>query len=49
MGNENARVIFQPSGRRGEVPKGITIIEASRLMGKQGLRKVQGAHRRRAF
>jgi len=33
MGNENARVIFQPSGRRGEVPKGITIIEASRLMG----------------
>jgi uncharacterized 2Fe-2S/4Fe-4S cluster protein (DUF4445 family) len=33
MGDENARVIFQPSGRRGEVPKGITIIEASRLMG----------------
>ena len=26
-------VIFQPSGRRGEVPKGITIIEASRLLG----------------
>jgi uncharacterized 2Fe-2S/4Fe-4S cluster protein (DUF4445 family) len=26
-------VIFQPSGRRGEVPKGTTIIEASRLLG----------------
>jgi uncharacterized 2Fe-2S/4Fe-4S cluster protein (DUF4445 family) len=26
-------VIFQPSGRRGEVPKGITVIEASRLLG----------------
>jgi len=33
MDDENARVIFQPSGRRGEVAKGITIIEASRLMG----------------
>ncbi|HIJ57221.1 MAG TPA: DUF4445 domain-containing protein [Deltaproteobacteria bacterium] len=33
MGDENAKVIFQPSGRRGEVPKGITIIEASRLLG----------------
>lgn len=28
-----AMVIFQPSGRRGEVPKGINIIEASRLLG----------------
>jgi uncharacterized 2Fe-2S/4Fe-4S cluster protein (DUF4445 family) len=26
-------VIFQPSGRRGEVPKGTTVIEASRLLG----------------
>jgi len=26
-------VIFQPSGRRGEVPKGINLIEASRLLG----------------
>jgi len=26
-------VIFQPSGRRGEVPKGISVIEASRLLG----------------
>ena len=26
-------VIFQPSGRRGEVPKGISLIEASRLLG----------------
>ena len=25
--------IFQPSGRRGEVPKGVNIIEASRLLG----------------
>ena len=31
--DDNAMVIFQPSGRRGEVPKGITIIEASRLLG----------------
>ena len=33
MSEENAMVIFQPSGRRGEVPKGITVIEASRLLG----------------
>lgn len=34
MTEENkAMVIFQPSGRRGEVPKGITVIEASRLLG----------------
>ena len=33
MEAEKARVIFQPSGRRGEVPKGITLIEASRLLG----------------
>jgi len=26
-------VIFQPSGRRGEVPQGISLIEASRLLG----------------
>jgi uncharacterized 2Fe-2S/4Fe-4S cluster protein (DUF4445 family) len=31
--NETARVIFQPSGRRGEVEKGINIIEASRRIG----------------
>jgi len=30
---EKARIIFQPSGRRGEVKKGITIIEASRELG----------------
>ena len=30
---ERARVIFQPSGRRGEVEKGTTIIEASRQIG----------------
>jgi len=33
MDDNNAMVIFQPSGRRGEVPKGITIIEASRKLG----------------
>lgn len=27
---EKARIIFQPSGRRGEVDKGISIIEAAR-------------------
>jgi uncharacterized 2Fe-2S/4Fe-4S cluster protein (DUF4445 family) len=30
---EKAKVIFQPSGRRGEVDKGINLIEASRLLG----------------
>ncbi len=33
MDENMAMVIFQPSGRRGEVPKGINIIEASRLLG----------------
>jgi uncharacterized 2Fe-2S/4Fe-4S cluster protein (DUF4445 family) len=33
MSDNTAMVIFQPSGRRGEVPKGITVIEASRLLG----------------
>jgi uncharacterized 2Fe-2S/4Fe-4S cluster protein (DUF4445 family) len=33
MAKDKAMVIFQPSGRRGEVPKGITVIEASRLLG----------------
>ncbi len=33
MSEDKAMVIFQPSGRRGQVPKGITIIEASRLLG----------------
>ena len=33
MGDEKVMVIFQPSGRRGEVPKGVNIIEASRLLG----------------
>ena len=33
MSDDKAMVIFQPSGRRGEVPKGINIIEASRLLG----------------
>jgi len=33
MEDNKAMVIFQPSGRRGEVLKGITVIEASRLLG----------------
>ena len=33
MDENMAMVIFQPSGRRGEVPKGVNIIEASRLLG----------------
>jgi uncharacterized 2Fe-2S/4Fe-4S cluster protein (DUF4445 family) len=34
MGKGNkAKIIFQPSGRRGEVSKGLTIIEASRQLG----------------
>lgn len=33
MQENKAMVIFQPSGQRGEVPKGITVIEASRLLG----------------
>ena len=33
MDEDKAMVIFQPSGRRGEVSKGITVIEASRLLG----------------
>jgi len=33
MAKETANVIFQPSGRRGMVPTGINIIEASRLIG----------------
>jgi len=33
MDEDKVMVIFQPSGRRGEVPKGITLIEASRLLG----------------
>jgi len=30
---DKAKIIFQPSGRRGEVEKGVTIIEASRQVG----------------
>lgn len=33
MSQSTAMVIFQPSGRRGEVPVGISVIEASRLLG----------------
>jgi uncharacterized 2Fe-2S/4Fe-4S cluster protein (DUF4445 family) len=33
MDSDKAMVIFQPSGRRGEVPKGVNLIDASRLLG----------------
>jgi uncharacterized 2Fe-2S/4Fe-4S cluster protein (DUF4445 family) len=33
MDENKVMVIFQPSGRRGEVPQGVNIIEASRLLG----------------
>jgi uncharacterized 2Fe-2S/4Fe-4S cluster protein (DUF4445 family) len=33
MDEDTAMVIFQPSGRRGRVPKGISLIEASRMLG----------------
>jgi len=33
MDDKRPAVIFQPSGRRGRVPRGTTIIEASRLLG----------------
>jgi uncharacterized 2Fe-2S/4Fe-4S cluster protein (DUF4445 family) len=33
MDEDKGMVIFQPSGRRGEIPKGTTLIEASRLLG----------------
>ena len=33
MDEDKVMVIFQPSGQRGEVPKGTNIIEASRLLG----------------
>jgi len=33
MNDFKANIIFQPSGRRGKVPKGTTVIEASRLLG----------------
>ena len=33
MDDEKCKVIFQPSGRRGEVPRGVNTIEASRLLG----------------
>ena len=33
MNDSAALVIFQPSGRRGRIPKGITIVEAARRLG----------------
>ncbi len=31
--SDTVRVVFDPAGRRGDVPRGITIVEASRLLG----------------
>ena len=33
MDEDTVEVIFQPTGHRGQVPKGSTIIEAARLLG----------------
>ena len=33
MDDKKVKIIFQPSGCRGEVPKGISVVEASRLLG----------------
>ncbi len=33
MSEDQAMVIFQPSGRRGDVPKGVSVIEAARILG----------------
>jgi uncharacterized 2Fe-2S/4Fe-4S cluster protein (DUF4445 family) len=33
MEDDKAMVIFQPSGRRGKVPKGISLIECARMLG----------------
>ena len=33
MTTDSPMVVFQPSGRRGRVPKGVSIVEASRLLG----------------
>jgi len=43
MDEDAAKVIFQPSGRIGKVPKGTTIIEACRLLGV-GIEAICGGH-----
>jgi len=43
MQNENAMVIFQPTGRRGKVPIGSTVMEASRMLG-EGIEALCGGH-----
>jgi uncharacterized 2Fe-2S/4Fe-4S cluster protein (DUF4445 family) len=43
MQKENAMVIFQPTGRRGEVPIGSTVMEASRMLGV-GIEALCGGH-----
>ena len=41
---KSCRVIFQPSGRRGEIPEGKTVLEASRMLGV-GIESVCGGKR----
>jgi uncharacterized 2Fe-2S/4Fe-4S cluster protein (DUF4445 family) len=41
---KTCQVIFQPSGRRGEIPEGKTVLEASRLLGA-GIESVCGGER----
>ena len=43
MDEDTAKVFFHPSERRGKVPKGTTIIEASRLLGV-GIEALCGGH-----
>ena len=43
MDKDTAEVIFQPTGRRGKVPKGTTIIETSRLL-SVGIEALCGGH-----
>ncbi len=43
MGEDTAKVVFQPSGRRGTVPTGTTVIEAARMLGV-GIETLCGGH-----
>lgn len=43
MDDDTVKVIFQPSGRRGRVPRGTTLIEAARMLGV-GIESLCGGH-----
>jgi uncharacterized 2Fe-2S/4Fe-4S cluster protein (DUF4445 family) len=43
MDKDTVKVIFQPSGRRGRVPRGTTIVEAARMLGV-GIETLCGGH-----